>query len=64
MRSHDHTDDFTPDQRFLRIAAVLAAGLRRLRPRSAPPSSPKNLPELSLNCLELPDETRLSGHAG
>jgi hypothetical protein len=24
----------------------------------------KNPPELSLNCLELPDKTRLSGHVG
>jgi hypothetical protein len=64
MRPHDHSDDLTPDQRFQHIAALLATGLRRLRPRSVSPIGPKNIPEFSLNCLELPDETRLSGHVG
>ncbi|HEY7423340.1 MAG TPA: hypothetical protein VH682_03780 [Gemmataceae bacterium] len=64
MRPHDHADDLTPEQRFQRIAALLAVGLRRLRPRSTPPSDLKNLPELSPNGLELGGEMRLSGHAG
>jgi hypothetical protein len=71
MRPHDPPDDLTPDQRFQYIAALLAAGLRRLRPRAGDPAAdgstivlPNNLPELSLNCLELPGQTRLSGHTG
>jgi hypothetical protein len=64
MRPHDPADDFTPEQRFQRIAALLAIGLRRLRPRFAPPATSKNPPELSPNGLELLPEKRLSGHAG
>lgn len=70
MRPHDHLDELTPEQRFQKISALLAIGLRRLRPRTpfpddiAPQSAVRNPPKLSLNCLELSDETRLSGHAG
>ncbi len=64
MRPHEHADDLTPEQRFQRIAALLATGLRRLRPRSAFLADSKNPLELSLNGLELRGEMRLSGHAG
>ena len=64
MRTHEHADDLTPEQRLKGIAALLAAGLRRLRPRSASPTESENPPELSLNSLELGGEMRLSGHAG
>ena len=48
MRPHEHTDELTPEQRFQRIAALLAAGLRRLRPRSALSASPKKRPGSNL----------------
>jgi hypothetical protein len=64
MRPHEPDDDLNPEQRFQRIDALLATGLRRLRPRSTPPIDPKIPPELSLNDLELASETRLSGQAG
>jgi hypothetical protein len=35
MRPHDPSDDLSPEQRFQQIAALLATGLRRLRPRTA-----------------------------
>ena len=63
--------DLTTDADRLReIAGLLAAGILRLRCRAALRSEqaispgPENLPESSLNCLELSDETRLSGHTG
>jgi hypothetical protein len=64
MRPHEHEDDLTSEQRCQRIAALLAAGLRRLRPRLAYPDQTNNPPDLSPNCLELADETRLSVHTG
>ena len=64
MRPHDHPDELTPEQRFQHVAALLATGLRRLRPNPAFPDGPKNPPDLSPNGLELPGETRLSGHTG
>jgi hypothetical protein len=40
MRPHDDpSDDLSPEQRLEHIAAILAAGLRRLRPRT-PLSAP------------------------
>jgi hypothetical protein len=70
MRPHDHADDLSPDQRFQHVATLLATGLRRLQPRTISPAElgqpdgTKNPPELSPNGLELPGETRLSGHTG
>ena len=70
MRPHDSSDDLTPEQRFQHIAALLATGLRRLRPRAALPAHPaeqtaaENPPESSPDCLEFSAETRLSGQAG
>jgi hypothetical protein len=58
----------SPEERALEVARILAAGLPRLSekpPSSVDPGenpSPKKPPELSLNCLELPGETRLNGH--
>jgi hypothetical protein len=54
----------SPEERALRIAALLAIGLRRLLVRSASPVHPKNLPELSPNGLAFSAELRLSGQAG
>jgi hypothetical protein len=64
MRSHEHADELTPDQRFQHVAALLATGLRRLRPNSAFPDDPKNPPELSPNGLEFSAETRLTIQTG
>jgi hypothetical protein len=70
MRPYDHLDELAPEQRFQKIAALFATGLRRLHPRTPFPndlwqqSAANNLPELSLNCLEFHGETRLSGRAG
>jgi hypothetical protein len=45
--SFPHPDDLTPDERRRELAAILAAGLTRLRARTAPitTSAPQNLPE-------------------
>jgi hypothetical protein len=70
MRLHDHPDDLSPEQRFQHIAALLATGLRRLRPRTALLAHPteqtaaENSLKSSPDCLEFSAETRLSGHAG
>ena len=70
MRPHDPTDDLTPDERFQHIAALLATGLRRLRPRAASianvaeQSVAKKPPELSPDSLAFSTETRLSVHTG
>lgn len=56
----------TDADRFREIAGLLAAGILRLRCRAALHSEsvssaePKNLPDSSLNGLELSPETRLS----
>jgi hypothetical protein len=54
----------SPEERALRIAALLATALRRLLVRSTSMSRPKNLPNLSPNGLEFSAEPRLSGQAG
>jgi hypothetical protein len=60
----------TDADRLGEIAGLLAAGILRLRCRaalrseSASSAEPKNLPDSSLNGLELSPETRLSGHGG
>jgi hypothetical protein len=68
-----HADDAgmpTDDERLREIAALLAAGLLRLRcraaliPGPAVAPGPKNPPDSSLNCLEVSGEVRLSVHAG
>ena len=70
MRPHDQPDDLSPEQRFQHIAALLAAGLRRLHPRTASlahpaePTAAKNPPESSPDCLEFSAETRLTVQTG
>lgn len=58
-----------PEERLRELAAILAAGVARLRQRrrligelAAPP--PKTPPELAASCLEVPGETVLSVHTG
>jgi hypothetical protein len=70
MRPNEDADDLASEQRFQNIAALLAIGLRRLRPRTALPehsagqTAAENPPESSPDCLEFSAETRLSGHSG
>jgi hypothetical protein len=56
------------DDRIREIAAILAAGVVRLRCRAALPgpcpAGPQILPETTPNCLELSDDPRLSVHTG
>ncbi len=56
----------TPDERRRAVAALLAAGLRRLRDRAALASGP--VPEISSDTAEKPleaaPENPLSGHVG
>jgi hypothetical protein len=66
-RTSTEACDLTADDDRLReIAGILAAGILRLRCRAALPrtpdttAGPKNLPDSSLNRLELPRESRLS----
>ncbi|HUG71613.1 MAG TPA: hypothetical protein VMM76_27970 [Pirellulaceae bacterium] len=55
-----------PDERFREVAAILAAGISRLRHSSALSSenAEKNLPESPPDGLEVPTETRLSVRVG
>jgi hypothetical protein len=56
----------TPDERRREVAAILAAGLRRLRDRSALASVPasENLSETAEKPLEAVPENPLSVHVG
>jgi hypothetical protein len=65
----DPTDpaSLTPEQRVEEIAAILAAGLLRLRRRAAVPaaSPPPEIPaDSARNRLDDSPETRLHGHRG
>jgi hypothetical protein len=70
MRPDIDPDLLAPHERLREVAAILAAGLLRLRARSALPTDPdqvhgpKNLPESGQDCLEVPAETGLSVHTG
>jgi hypothetical protein len=70
MRPHDDPAAMTADERLREVAAILAAGLLRLRDRSALPAEPgqvpgpENLPETGPDGLEVPAETVLSVHTG
>ncbi|MCX7702016.1 MAG: hypothetical protein N2039_14160 [Gemmataceae bacterium] len=70
MRPHDDPAALTPDERLRAVAAILAAGVLRLRSRAALPTdadqvrAPENLPETGPNCLEVPPQTVLSVHTG
>ena len=58
------------DERRREIASLLAAAILRLRSRAALPVTPtgsrhpENLPNSSVNCLELSERKRLSVHTG
>lgn len=61
----------TPDERRHELAAILAAGLRRLRDRHVLYAAGGDVPpaesaptESSQDCLEVPAKTVLSVHAG
>ncbi len=60
----------TSEERRREVAAILAAGIVRLRTRAALPGSvcegpdPEKTPENQPNCLEVSGETRLSVHRG
>jgi hypothetical protein len=70
MRPETDPARMTADERLREVAAILAAGLFRLRARSALPTNPgqvpgpENLPETGPDCLEVPAETVLSVHTG
>ena len=70
MRPHDDPAAMTVDERLREVAAILAAGILRLRSRAALPADPgqrpgeKNLPEFDQDCLEVSAETVLSVHRG
>jgi hypothetical protein len=70
MRPHDDPAAMTADERLREVAAILAAGILRLRSRAALPadpgkhSGPKNHLKSGPDRLELPDETVLSVHTG
>jgi hypothetical protein len=70
MRPHDDPATMTADERLREVAAILAAGILRLRSRAALPTDPgqvfgpKNLPESGQDCLEVCGETVLSVHRG
>lgn len=69
MRPHDDPAAMTADERLREVAAILAAGILRLRSRAALPdlgkhSGPKNPPESGQDCLEVSGETVLSVHRG
>jgi hypothetical protein len=70
MRPETDPARMTAGERLREVAAILAAGLLRLRARSALPTDPgqvpgpENLPETGPDCLEVPSETVLSVHTG
>jgi hypothetical protein len=60
-------DTMTPEQRLREVAEVLANAILRLRLRAALSdvvSECGEVPESSVNCLEVPSESRLSGPHG
>jgi hypothetical protein len=70
-RQHDDNDSLlAPDQRRREIATILAAGILRLHNRAAlltfasERTSPEKPENSAPNCLEVPDEARLSVHTG
>jgi hypothetical protein len=66
-RQYHHDPDLpTPEQRRRDIAAILAAGILRLRARAAlAPTFDLGKTENSApNCLEVSGQTVLSGHQG
>jgi len=65
-RNIDVVGSMTADQRRCEIAGILAAGILRLRSRDAllVEKSQEKPAESAPNCLEVIDETVLSGHGG
>jgi hypothetical protein len=66
-RQYDNNPDHpSPEQRRRDIAAILAAGILRLRARAAlaPAKSLKKPANSAANELEVPAKTVLSGHRG
>ena len=70
MRPEQDPATLAPRERFEEVAAILAAGLRRLRDRVALPPTPDEQPgprnpaESLQDCLEVPAKTVLSVHTG
>ena len=62
--------NISDNDRLREIVAILAAGILRLQRRAALPTAasapmdPEKPVDPALNCLEVPDKTRLSGHTG
>jgi hypothetical protein len=67
MRSCEDPEFLSADERFSELAAILAAGILRLRVRAALPGA-EAAPEISANsgaaCLDVRRETVLSVLAG
>jgi hypothetical protein len=65
---HDRADaaPLTPEERFRKVAAILASSVLRLRQRGAlpPDETPRKVSQFPEAGLEVPDETVLSGHTG
>jgi hypothetical protein len=69
MRPHADYLSLSPNEQLRELARILAAGLLRLRRPILPSDSkslpnPNNPPNSSLNSLEIPGKTRLSGPTG
>ena len=68
--THLNAEPDSDDERFHEVARILATGILRLRSRGAPSAhpDPDKFSEISENtgptCLEVPDETVLSGDNG
>jgi len=70
MRSDADPAHMTPDERLREVASIFAAGLLRLRARTALSTDPgqnpnaENLSKTGQDSLELSAETSLSVHTG
>jgi hypothetical protein len=65
MRPIDDSTFLTPDERLSEVAGIFAAGILRLRARTAllaDDTAPEILPESWPTCLEVPEKTLLSVH--
>jgi hypothetical protein len=65
---HDRADaaSLTPEERFHKVAAILASSVLRLHQRAAlpPEETPRKVSQFPGAGLEVPDTTVLSGHTG
>ena len=70
MRPHADPAAMTADERLRELAGILAAGILRLRSRSALPADPgerpgpENSPDSGQDSLEVAPKTVLSVHTG